>query len=141
MRRIIVLAAVFLPAFVVQAKAFTLRCTYEPGHHIGSSFELSAESMSGKMTFTERSGAKTELFNGIPGGGKYPFLSMGRGKSKWRDLYLVEFNSWGNNICSEPCRFTHINENYPDGDDAAPFMVVQVGACVVLSTRGIFTPR
>lgn len=130
MHRMIALAALFLPAFVARAEAFTLRCTYEPA--TAFSFELSAASMSSRMTQTTINGAKRDLVSGVPGGGKHPFLASGRGKSKWRDLYLVEFNPWGDKICSEPCRFTHINEIYPDGDDADPSIIVQVGGCVVL---------
>jgi hypothetical protein len=128
--RIAMLAAACLLSALVPARQlraedynFALVCAFKPQEW--RTVVVSGDYVTGEATISHPDGTLRRAFVAFDGdrGGAPPKLAVlvkGKGRSEWRDLYIID-TALGT--------FTHVNEVYADGPDKQPSMVVQGGTC------------
>lgn len=114
------------------AQALKLRCVYDGG---AVQFSVAVNGVQATVTNNQANIPRNSI-SGIPTATSRAFLVRGKGSlGDWRDLYVIEAaepEHWYGNRVSLPgavFRFSHVHEDYPDGLEKVPAMVVQAGIC------------
>jgi hypothetical protein len=116
------LGVVFLTN-TVQAEPFFIACTFDGG---AASFTASGDYIKHTASISRVDGSRMPAYVTLNfrTASAPTLVLLLRGKSKadwaWRDLYIVD---------TAQGTFSHVNENWPDGPDSDPSMIVQGGTC------------